>query len=69
MLEIEGLSLHFRRYDGLFRHVEVEALAAISLTLAISTSSVTGLALRSDRCISGIDASRGTDAARLAARI
>jgi len=34
MLEIEGLSLHFRRYDGLFRHVEVEALAAISLTLA-----------------------------------
>ncbi|BCP55919.1 ABC transporter ATP-binding protein [Kaistia sp. 32K] len=34
MLEIEGLSLHFRRYDRLFRHVEAEALTAISLRLA-----------------------------------
>jgi len=34
MLEIDALSLHFRRYEGLFRHVEVEALGAISLTLA-----------------------------------
>ncbi|WP_035832264.1 ATP-binding cassette domain-containing protein [Kaistia adipata] len=33
LLEIDSLSLHFRRYDRLFRHVEVEALGAISLAL------------------------------------
>jgi peptide/nickel transport system ATP-binding protein len=34
LLEIDSLSLHFRRYDGLFRHVEAEALGAISLALS-----------------------------------
>ena len=33
MLEVDALSLHFRRYDRLFRHVEIEALGAISLRL------------------------------------
>jgi peptide/nickel transport system ATP-binding protein len=34
LLEIDNLSLHFRRYDRLFRHVEIEALGAISLALS-----------------------------------
>jgi peptide/nickel transport system ATP-binding protein len=34
LLVIDALSLHFRRYDGLFRHVESEALGPVSLSLA-----------------------------------